>query len=110
LIVTSLVGRCEFSDQLVAALNDSVKRLFRVLLACQQRLEFLVDDLADLNVVAEAKTLGIRSRRIERHLLDGDIRARILGVVALLLAEFIGCLGDRQVTGELVPIGLTTDN
>src|SRR5688572_28598421 len=100
------VGGFELADELVAALDDGIERLLSVLGAGQQLLELLVDDITDLHVIAKAQALGILGRRIERDLLDRDIRTGVGLVEALALAELIGGRGDRQVAGELVPAGL----
>src|SRR5690606_36029627 len=50
----SAVGHLEFADQLVAAGHERIQRLLSGLAARKQLLELLVDDVADLHVVAKA--------------------------------------------------------
>jgi hypothetical protein len=85
-IKRSHVLRLELAEQFVAARDHGVERLLRRLGAAKQGLEFLVDDVADLDVVAEPETLRILGRRVQRDLLDTDVGARVLLVIALLLA------------------------
>src|SRR5215217_8555023 len=101
-----LIGAFEFAQDVVAAGNGGVEGFLAGLLAAEDGFEFLVDDVANLGQVAEADTLGIVRRRATGDLLDGDVRTRIFSVVALFRAQFESSIGDRQVAGELVPVGL----
>src|SRR5690606_5049099 len=101
-----LVRGFEAAEQFVSARNGGVECFLGRLLARPHALQFLIDDVADLDEVAETQSLRICGRRVERHLLDRDVRARVLVVVALLLAELIRGRRDRQVTRFLMPLGL----
>ncbi len=78
----------------------------RGLVAGPDRLELLVDDVADLDEAAEPQPLGVLRRRLPGHLDDRHVRARVRVVEALRLGELGGGGGDREVTGELVPVRL----
>src|SRR5690606_17067116 len=69
---SSAVRVFEVPQKRVAALHDRVKRFLGGLVAGQKLLELLVDDVADLDVVAEPQALGVRRRLVQRALLDGD--------------------------------------
>src|SRR5688572_19469209 len=60
----------ELAQDLVAALLRVVERLLRLLLSGEDRFQLLLDRLAPLHEVAEAKSLGIRGRRLVREHLD----------------------------------------
>ena len=77
-----------------------------VLLARPHRFEFLVDHVADLRKVADAQALGVRGRRVERQLLDGDIAAGELLVEARVLCDLGRGKRHRHVARLLVPLGL----
>jgi hypothetical protein len=94
------------SNQRVAACDDRVKRALCVDIARQKALELFVDHTTDLDVVAKPQTLGVGGRCIQRHLQDRGVGTGVGGVVALLGAQVIGGLRDRQVARVLVPLGL----
>src|SRR5690606_38964964 len=87
-------------------LDSRVERFLGRLLAGQQSLELGVDDIANLREIAEPDATRVGGRGGTRDLLAGYVRPRILAIVALLLTKLIGGIGDRQVSRELVPVGL----
>src|SRR5262249_45467531 len=95
------VGLLEPFELFVAALDGRVDALLGRLLAGPDALEFLVDDRADLDEVAQAHAARLVGGLAD-HLRHRDVRARVLLVEAALVGQLVGGLGHRQVAGALV--------
>src|SRR5687768_5013999 len=100
------VRRLEFTQDVVATARGVVHCRLRVFLPGEHRLHLLLDDLAPLDVVAEAQALGVLRRRLVCELLHGELVAGVLLVEARLLRQLVGRQRDRHVAGERVPVHL----
>src|ERR1700680_723655 len=93
----------ELPQQIVAARHGAVERFLGGLLALQRALDFFFDDVSNLHEAAEPQALGIFRGRVQRHLLDRYVGARVLVVEALRTRKLVGRGRDRQIATLLVP-------
>ncbi len=98
-----LVGFFELPEDLVATADGVVQGGLGGLPAEQDRLQLLLDDVADHHIRAEPEALGMVGGRVEGHLFDRDVGSRIAVIEANAAALFISGARDRQVAGPLVP-------
>ena len=100
------VGAFEAAQFHVAALDGGVEGCLGVLLAGPDGLEFFVDDVADLDEVAEAQAEGVDGGLLVGESLHGHVGAGVLFIEALLLGELVTGEGDGHVAGGLMEGGL----
>src|SRR5262245_18554984 len=77
------VRSLELTQELVPSLHRGVQSLLGRLRARPNGFQFLVDDVADLNKIAEAHSLGVVGRGLVVHLPDRCVGTRILLVEPL---------------------------
>src|SRR3954454_20471644 len=90
----------------VATGHRGVERCLSSLLPCERSLDLFGPDVAHLHHVAEAQAARILGRLLVGEFLQRRLQRRVFLVEAVLHGLFVGRLGDRQIAGFLMQLGL----